>query len=130
MNIKDNIDKEVLSAVAKNMNVTEDLLVKMISTDLYNIAITTFSIAIGTMVIAILLGLLSYFRFKKDNSDFLAEAFAFASGIIIVLSILIFALSGAYSKPFEVFNNHEYAVVKEINEMYDEMQNPSEEVNE
>lgn len=127
MNIKENIDKEVLSAVAKNMNVTEELLVKMISIDLHNNAITVFSSAIGSMVIGVLLGLLSYFRFKKNNGDFFAEAFAFVSGVIVVLSMLVFASTGAYSKQFEAFNNHEYAVVKEINEIYNEMKSPSQE---
>ena len=127
MNIKDNIDKDVLSTVANKMNVTEDLLIQMISKDLHNHTILVLTLVVVALLVGVILGILSYYRFKNYDHDFFAEAFAFASGVIFVLSVLIFILSEGYSKHFEVVNNNEYAVVKEINEMYDKIVNPAEE---
>ncbi|MGE7840706.1 hypothetical protein ACQKNX_07935 [Lysinibacillus sp. NPDC093712] len=120
MNIKDNIDDKVLSHVANEMNITEDLLIKVVSTDLHNGAIMLFIIVLGSLFVGISLGILSYFRFKKYNNDFFAELFAFASGVIIFMSILIFALTGGYSDEREVLYNNDFAVVKEINRIYKE----------
>lgn len=119
MSVKDSIDKEVLNHVANEMNITEDLLIKVISTDLHNGAIMLFTVVLGSLFIGVSLGLLSYFRFKKYN-DFFAEVFAFISGVIIFMSILIFALTGGYSEEREVLYNNDYAVVKEINRIYEE----------
>ena len=128
MNIKDNIDKEVLSAVAKSINVTEDLLIQMISSDLTNKTIAILSVASVVAIIGIALGLIAYFQDKKTNYD-LSFGLGMASTVILICSIGVFAFSGAYSNQFEVLFNHEYAVVKEINLIYDEMKNPQEEVN-
>lgn len=128
MDIKDNIKGEVLSYVANEMNVTEDLLIQMISSDLTNKTIAILSVASVVAIIGVALGLIAYFQDKKTNYD-LSFGLGMASTVILICSIGVFAFSGAYSNQFEVLFNHEYAVVKEINLIYDEMKNPQEEVN-
>lgn len=130
MDIKDNIKGEVLTAVADDLNVTEDLLIQMVSSDLHNSMVTIFSIALGILLLMLLSGFITYFQIKKSDGDDDHMFFGTVSGIIcaicLVVSFFILLGTSVYEKQFETIYNHEYAIVKQINKMYDEVINPTE----